>query len=169
MSLDHQLEITRRLPNIIFLPPVFCFCCFALATHLFCINETMFLLVDGCLFVGVEPLPVAVRLGRGPCGGVAYSPPNAIEWVADPQVVCRFPPLLRLNGSGTHSHALPLLGRRPCNSLPWLVSGPSFPALLVGRGPANALRARRGLRTLAAVCMHWTAVQMWSIFTQLRS
>ena len=75
---------------------------------------------------------MAVRLGRGPCGGVAYSPPNAIEWVADPQVVCRFPPLLRLSGSGTHSHALPWLGRRPCNSVRWLVGGPSYLALLGG-------------------------------------
>ena len=130
---------------------------------------TIFLLVDSCLFVGVEPCLMHSVWVAAPCSGVAFPSPNAIEWVADPQVVCRFPSLLRLSGSGTHSHALPLLGRRPCNSLPWLVGGPSFPALLVGRGPANALRARRGLRTLAAVCMHWTAVQMWSIFTQLRS
>ena len=131
---------------------------------------TIFLLVDSCLFVGVEPCLRQSVWVAAPCSGVAFPSPNAIEWVADPQVVCRFPPLLRLGGSPTLSHALPWLGRRPCNPLRWLVGGPFLTLLcLVGRGPANALRARRGSRTLAAVCTLWTAVQMWSIFTQLKS
>ena len=90
-----------------------------------------------------------------PCSGVECPSPNAIEWVADHQVECRFPSLLRLSGSGTHSHALPLLGRRPCNSLPWLVGGPSFPALFGGsrtckcsEGEARVEDPRRCLHAL---------------------
>ena len=94
---------------------------------LFCADMTMFLLVDSCLFVGVEPCLRQSVWVAAPCSGVAFPSPNAIEWVADPQVVCRFPPLLRLGGSPTLSHALPWLGRRPCNPLRWLVGGPSLP------------------------------------------
>ena len=98
---------------------------------MFCIKLSMFLLVDGCLFVGVEPC-LRQSVWVVDSAMVSVSPPNAIEWVADPQVVCRFPPLLRLSGSGTDCHALPWLGRRPCNSVRWLVGGPSYLALLGG-------------------------------------
>ena len=91
----------------------------------------MFLLVDGCLFVGVEPC-LRQSVWVVDSAMVSVSPPNAIEWVADPQVVCGFPPVLRLSGSETDCHALPWPGRRPSNSVRWLIDGPSFLALLGG-------------------------------------
>ena len=46
---------------------------------------TMFLLVCSQLSVcGYGALPEAVLLGCGPCSGVAFPSPNAIEWVAYP-------------------------------------------------------------------------------------
>ena len=126
LSLDHRLKITHRLPNM-FLPPVFPCCCHTLVTHfVLCWHDY----VSACRQLSVcwrGALPEAVCLGRSPCSGVAFPSLNAMEWVADPQVLCRFPPLLRLGGSPTLSHALPWLGRRPCNPLRWLVGGPSLP------------------------------------------
>ena len=123
----------------------------------------VFLLVDSCLFVGVEPCLRQSVWVAAPCSGVAFPSPNAIEWVADPQMLCRFPPLLRLGGSPTLSHALPWLGRRPCNPLRWLVGGPSLPCsvwwvedlqMLCGRGKGRGpspLFARFGQRSKCGV------------------
>ena len=127
LSLDRRLKITQRLPNIFFCHLYFLAVAIPWLLILFCANMTMFLLVDSCLFVGVEPCLRQSVWVAATCSGVAFPSPNAIEWVADPQVLCRFPPLLRLGGSPTLSHALPWLGRRPCNPLRWLVGGPSLP------------------------------------------
>ena len=61
---------------------------------------------------------------------------------------------MRLNGSRTHKRcaiALPWLGRRPCNSVPLLVGGPSLLALFGGSRTYTCSEGEGG-------------IQMWSIY-----
>ena len=105
-------------------------------------------------------------MGHSPFSGVGFPSPNAIKWVADPQVVCRFVPLLRLGGSPVPG-LLGLANGLATLCVGWSVDLPDI--ALFGGSKTNALRAMRGSRTLAAVCTLWTVVKMWSIFTQLKS